>query len=243
MRHDPAKNCVTLPCSAIPPTPTPSSTAWSITPTASISPGRACGKPVNPLERPEPAALWTCRCAWTTRRALPTCPQQSNSRPTRPSSRDSRWTLRLRRCQKPDSQNASRPGRHQNRNGGRDHLGILGEIKSVHPGEIVGISIRVKMLGEQRKGADFSSASHEADASETENRHGPGGGLGDGCWRKGHFARRYLRPTPVYRGTFGAHQSRPREAWRHFALHCTAPSDQARETATPDVCAALHPSR
>ena len=31
------------------------------------------------------------------------------------------------------------PGRHQNRNGGRDHLGILGEIKSVHPGEIIGI--------------------------------------------------------------------------------------------------------
>jgi hypothetical protein len=27
-----------------------------------------------------------------------------------------------------------------NRNGGRDHLGILGEIKSVHPGEIIGIS-------------------------------------------------------------------------------------------------------
>ncbi|WP_179077305.1 hypothetical protein, partial [Bradyrhizobium elkanii] len=25
------------------------------------------------------------------------------------------------------------------RNGGRDHLGILGEIKSVHPGEIIGI--------------------------------------------------------------------------------------------------------
>jgi hypothetical protein len=33
------------------------------------------------------------------------------------------------------------PGRHQNRNGGRDHLGILGEIKSVHPGEIIGIRI------------------------------------------------------------------------------------------------------
>jgi hypothetical protein len=33
------------------------------------------------------------------------------------------------------------PGRHQNRNGGRDHLGILGEIKSVHAGEIIGIRI------------------------------------------------------------------------------------------------------
>jgi hypothetical protein len=31
------------------------------------------------------------------------------------------------------------PRATSNRNGGRDHLGILGEIKSVHPGEIVGI--------------------------------------------------------------------------------------------------------
>lgn len=33
------------------------------------------------------------------------------------------------------------PRATSNRNGGRDHLGILGEIKSVHPGEIIGISI------------------------------------------------------------------------------------------------------
>jgi hypothetical protein len=32
------------------------------------------------------------------------------------------------------------PRATSNRNGGRDHLGILGEIKSVHPGEIIGIS-------------------------------------------------------------------------------------------------------
>ena len=31
------------------------------------------------------------------------------------------------------------PRATSNRHGGRDHLGILGEIKSVHPGEIVGI--------------------------------------------------------------------------------------------------------
>jgi hypothetical protein len=31
------------------------------------------------------------------------------------------------------------PRARSNRNGGRDHLGILGEIKSVHPGEIIGI--------------------------------------------------------------------------------------------------------
>src|SRR6266852_5777743 len=120
--------------------PTPSSTAWSITPTGSISTARACGEPANPAESPEQVALWTCRCAWTTRRALPTCPQQKQQQTTKTSSRDLRLTLRLRRCQKPTRQNASRPGRHQNRNGGRDHLGILGEIKSVHPGEIIGIS-------------------------------------------------------------------------------------------------------
>src|SRR6266478_3198837 len=54
-------------------------------------------------------------------RALPTCPQQSN-RKTSPSRRDSRLTTRLRRCQKPNSQNASRPGRHQ--------IGMVGEIIS-----------------------------------------------------------------------------------------------------------------
>jgi len=31
------------------------------------------------------------------------------------------------------------PRATSNRNGGRDHLGILGEIKSVHPGETIGI--------------------------------------------------------------------------------------------------------
>ena len=34
------------------------------------------------------------------------------------------------------------PRATSNRNGGRDHLGILGEIKSVHPGEIIGIRTR-----------------------------------------------------------------------------------------------------
>ncbi len=67
-------------------------------------------------------ALWTCRCAWTTRRALPTCPQQSSSRRRRTSSRDSRLTPRLHRCQKSDCQNASRPGDIK--------IGMLGEIIS-----------------------------------------------------------------------------------------------------------------
>jgi hypothetical protein len=33
------------------------------------------------------------------------------------------------------------PRATSNRNGGRDHLGILGEIKSEYPGEIIGIGI------------------------------------------------------------------------------------------------------
>jgi hypothetical protein len=41
----------------------------------------------------------------------------------KPSSRDSRLTTRLCRCQKSDSQNASRPGRHQ--------IGTVGEIVGI----------------------------------------------------------------------------------------------------------------
>ena len=37
------------------------------------------------------------------------------------------------------------PRATSNRNGGRDHLGILGEIKSEYPGEIIGI--RTAMVG------------------------------------------------------------------------------------------------
>ncbi len=72
-------------------------------------------------------ALWTCRYAWTTRKALPTCPhahmptaeQQQTKKDFKP-----RFKVdpRLHRCQKPDSQNASRPGRHQ--------IGMEGEIIS-----------------------------------------------------------------------------------------------------------------
>lgn len=98
--------------------PPPSSTAWSITPTGSISTAKACGEPANPTERPEPVALWTCRYAWTTQERCP----HAHSRRRRPSSRDSRLTPRPARCQKTDSQNASRHGRHQ--------IGMVGEIIS-----------------------------------------------------------------------------------------------------------------
>jgi hypothetical protein len=51
------------------PTPTPYSTASTTTLTGSTSQARACGAPVNPLERQ--AALWTCHFAWTTQERFP----------------------------------------------------------------------------------------------------------------------------------------------------------------------------
>jgi hypothetical protein len=104
--------------SATPPTSTPSSTAWSITPTGSTSAARACGVPVSPAARPEPVALWTCRCAWTTPRALPTCPQQQQK--TIPS----RFKIDPAASPMPETRLPERlpPRATSNRNGGRDHL-------------------------------------------------------------------------------------------------------------------------
>src|SRR6266853_3011915 len=47
-------------------------------------------------------------------------------------------------------------GRHQNRNAGRDHLGMLGEIKSEYPGEIVGIGRKWSRHGARRLWPSFS---------------------------------------------------------------------------------------
>src|SRR6202040_1485426 len=131
-----------------PPTPTLSSTAWSITPTGLTSTGKACGEPVNPAERPEPMALWTCRCAWTTRSALPTCPQQQTKKTFKP-----RFKVDHAASPMPETRQPERlaPRATSNRNGGRDHLGIPGEIKSVHPGEIVGISSNACRAAETRR--------------------------------------------------------------------------------------------
>jgi hypothetical protein len=95
-------------------------------PKASLEPA------ANPQTEPKGLSPWRCRqcrCACTTGRALPTCPQQSSSRRRRTSSRDSSLTPRLRRCQKPDSQNAS-PGATSIGMVGDTISGILGEIKS-----------------------------------------------------------------------------------------------------------------
>jgi hypothetical protein len=79
----------------------------------------------NPQTRPQGLSPWRCGHAAALgqrEKALPACPQQKQQQTTKTSSRDSRLTPRLRRCQKPTSQNASRPGRHQ--------IGMLGEIIS-----------------------------------------------------------------------------------------------------------------
>ena len=54
---------------------------------------------------------------------------------------ESRFKIDLAASPMPETRQPERlpPRATSNRNGGRDHLGILGEIKSVHPGEIIGI--------------------------------------------------------------------------------------------------------
>jgi IstB-like ATP binding protein len=102
--------------------PTPSSTASSITPTGSTSTARACGGPASPAAGPEPVALWTCRCAWTTPRGvahMSTAEAATENDPFEP-----RFKIDPAACPMPENQrqNASRPG--------RDQIGTVGEIIS-----------------------------------------------------------------------------------------------------------------
>jgi hypothetical protein len=63
--------------------------------------------------------------------------QQQKNKPVEP-----RFKIDRAASPMPETRQPERlaPRARSNRNGGRDHLGILGEIKSVHPGEIIGIS-------------------------------------------------------------------------------------------------------
>src|SRR6266699_1679444 len=72
-------------------------------------------------------------------RALPTCPQQEQQ--TKKTFKQ-RFKVDHAASPMPENRQPERLALRatSNRNGGRDHLGILGEIKSVHPGEIIGIS-------------------------------------------------------------------------------------------------------
>src|SRR5258708_5417060 len=75
-------------------------------------------------------------------RALPTCPQQQTKKTFKP-----RFKVDHAASPMPETRQPERlaPRATSNRNGGRDHLGILGEIKSVDPGEIIGIRILVQV--------------------------------------------------------------------------------------------------
>ena len=71
-------------------------------------------------------------------RALPTCPQQEQQKNK---SFEPRFKIDRAASPMPETSRPERlaPRATSNRKGGRDHLGILGEIKSVYPGEIIGI--------------------------------------------------------------------------------------------------------
>jgi hypothetical protein len=71
-------------------------------------------------------------------RALPTCPQQKQQKKQ---VAEPRFKIDHAAAPMPENTQPERlaPRATSNRNGGRDHLGILGKIKSVHPGEIIGI--------------------------------------------------------------------------------------------------------
>ena len=67
---------------------------------------------------------------------MPTAEQQQTKKTFKP-----RFKVDHAASPMPETRQPERlaPRATSNRNGGRDHLGILGEIKSVHPGEIIGI--------------------------------------------------------------------------------------------------------
>jgi hypothetical protein len=69
-------------------------------------------------------------------RALPTCPQQQTKKAFKPLFKVDHAASPMPETRQPER---LAPRATSNRNGGRDHLGILGEIKSVHLGEIIGI--------------------------------------------------------------------------------------------------------
>src|SRR5260221_1511859 len=80
-------------------------------------------------------------------RALPTCPQQQTKKTFKPRFKVDHAASPMPKTRQPER---LAPRATSNRNGGRDHLGILGEIKSVHPGEIIGISSSGVLVGTKR---------------------------------------------------------------------------------------------
>jgi hypothetical protein len=80
---------------------------------------------------------------------MPTAEQQQTKKDFKP-----RFKVDHAASPMPETRQPERlaPRATSNRNGGRDHLGILGEIKSVHPGEIIGISTCSKDQRKTRRG-------------------------------------------------------------------------------------------
>jgi hypothetical protein len=62
------------------------------------------------------------------------------------------------------------PRATSNRNGGRDHLGILGEIKSVHPGEIIGIGI-TRLIADCMAILHFCSTTERLNGTKVPTAH------------------------------------------------------------------------
>jgi hypothetical protein len=71
---------------------------------------------------------------------MPTAEQQQTKKDFKP-----RFKVDHAASPMPETRQPERlaPRATSNRNGGRDHLGNLGEIKSVHPGEIIGIRSQI----------------------------------------------------------------------------------------------------
>src|SRR5258705_5858735 len=96
-------------------------------------------------------------------RALPTCPQQEEQ-PNK--SFEPRFKIDHAASPMPEIRQPERlaPRATSNRKGGRDHLGILGEIKSVHPGEIIGISNKAQSA------LDAARRKHEKNAADIQTQ-------------------------------------------------------------------------
>jgi len=112
--------------------------ATSTSPTGSISTARACG---NPQTGPKGLSPWRCEHAATLGHAKgvahkPTADQHETKKDFKP-----RFNVDHAASPMPDTSEPERlaPCATSNRKGGRDHLGIPGEIKSEYLDEIIGI--------------------------------------------------------------------------------------------------------
>jgi hypothetical protein len=157
-------------------------------------------------------------------RALPTCPQQQTKKTFKP-----RFKVDHAASPMPETRQPERlaPRATSNRNGGRHHLGILGEIKSVHPGEIIGIS-SLEIL-----------ACHEAGITVTLPKPQTSGAKSDGRFGKQDFV--YLPEEDAYRCPAGerlpyrfTNEEDGKRIRRYYTTACQKCSLQSQCTTGPD---------